>query len=63
MDWKGLTQQQVAEGAGIKQPTVSRLVNRKSMPDGATLLKIVAFTGGHVRADDFWLVASDTEAA
>lgn len=62
MSWKGLNQQKVADLAGIPQPTVSRLVNGKTMPGRETLTKIVAFTQGHVTADDFWL-AKPSEAA
>lgn len=48
MDKKGINQRQLAEGAGIRDYTVSRIVNGKINPHISTVGKIAAFLGCEV---------------
>ena len=42
---KGLTQRQLEELSGVKQPIIARIENGKSMPNLSTLLKLLAPLG------------------
>lgn len=45
MNKKGINQRQLAEGAGIQNYTVSRIINGKLSPHISTVGKIAAFLG------------------
>ena len=42
---KGLTQRQLEELSGVKQPIIARIENGKSIPNLSTLLKLLAPLG------------------
>ena len=53
MDWKGLTDAQVAKDIGRERVTVSRIRRRKVRPDWKTIEMLKKWSGGNITADDF----------
>jgi len=46
---RGLTQQELAELVGTKQPSIARLENGKSLPNLSFLKRVAAALGAHVK--------------
>ena len=53
MDWKGLTDAQVAKDIGRERVTVSRIRRRKVRPDWKTIEMLKKWSDGKITADDF----------
>lgn len=53
MEWKGLTDLEVAGGINRTRSTVSRIRRRLVRPDWETIEKIKTYTKGACTADDF----------
>lgn len=47
----GLTQEQLAQACGLKQPHIARLESGKTMPDWKTLWRVAEALGVHVRIE------------
>ena len=56
MDWKGLTDAQVAKDIGRERVTVSRIRRRKVRPDWKTIEMLKKWSNGKITADDFALL-------
>lgn len=63
MDWKGLTDAQVAQKIGRARVTVSRIRRRKVRPDWATIEALRRWSGGKITADDFINLDNDQAVA
>ncbi len=63
MDWKGLSDEQVAKEIGRRRPTVSRIRRRKVRPDWSTIEILKEWSGGIITADDFVSLADDQAIA
>lgn len=53
-----ITQQKAAEGLGLTQATVSRIVNGSYIPSKENMLKIYTYTNGEVQPNDFYGVSN-----
>ena len=53
MEWKGLSDEQVAKNIGVTRVTVSRIRRRKVRPDWPTIEALKEWSGGKITADDF----------
>ena len=51
---KNITQEQAAKELGVTQATVSRWVQGDFVPSKELMLKIVAYTKGEVKPNDFY---------
>jgi len=55
MDRNGLTQAQMAEMLGVRQPSVGRYL-KGQVPDPVIMQKIIDATEGQVTADSFFII-------
>lgn len=53
MQWKNLTDSQVALRIGVDRATISRIRRGKVRPDWVTIILLKKMSGGQITADDF----------
>ena len=63
MEWKGLTDEQVAKSIGRERVTVSRIRRRKLRPNWKTIEALKKWSGGRITANDFTSLDKDRAIA